>query len=181
MRGFLVASNKTILESNTKLKRINLRPIQDNDWEFVYSVYASTREEELKPVPWSAEEKENFLRFQFHAQRTYYDEHFKDAEFSIIEVDGEAAGRLYLDRREDEIRLVDIALLPTCRGQGVGSQLMADILAEGERKKLLVRIHVESNNPAMRLYHHLGFEKIEEQGVYWLMEWIPESLKTTAG
>ena len=152
---------------------LQLRPIADDDWEFLYQVYASTREDELAQVPWSAEEKESFLRFQFHAQRTYYDQHFADAEFSIIEVDGEPAGRLYLDRRQDEIRLVDIALLGNFRGRGLGGRLMADILAEGQAKGLLVRIHVEHNNPAMRLYRRLGFQKIEEQGVYWLMEWKP--------
>lgn len=161
-------------------EKISLRPIDDDDWEFVYQVYASTRHDELMQVPWSDAEKDNFLRFQFHAQKTYYDEHFKDAEFSIIEVDGKASGRLYIDRREDEIRLVDIALLPETRGRGLGGRLMADILAEGEQKGLLVRIHVEHNNPAMRLYKRLGFEKIEEQGVYWLMEWTPSSARATA-
>ncbi len=161
-------------------KKATLRPIAEDDWEFVYQVYASTRQEELSQVPWSAEEKENFLRFQFHAQKTYYDEHFADAEFSIIESEGQALGRLYIDRREDEIRLVDIALLPAARGRGLGGELMADILAEGEAKGLLVRIHVEHNNPAMRLYKRLGFEKIEEQGVYWLMEWIPQGLRANS-
>ena len=155
---------------------ISLRPIGDDDWEFVYRVYASTREAELSQVPWGEGEKETFLRFQFHAQRSHYDKHFPEAEFSIIEVDGEPAGRLYLDRRADEIRLVDIALLTPFRGRGLGGRLMADILAEGERKGLLVRIHVEQDNPAMRLYRRLGFRKIEEQGVYWLMEWTPTSL-----
>ena len=46
-------------------------------------------------------------------------------------------------------------------------------MAEGEASGLLVRIHVEENNPAMRLYLRLGFEKIEEQGIYHLMEWTP--------
>ena len=161
-------------------KKATLRPITENDWEFVYRVYASTRQGEMDQVPWSPEEKENFLRFQFHAQKTYYDEHFADAEFSIIESEGEALGRLYIDRRKDEIRLVDIALLPEARGRGIGSELMADILAEGEAKNLLVRIHVEHNNPAMGLYKRLGFKKIEEQGVYWLMEWTPQSLRSTS-
>ena len=160
------------------LSQTRLRPIEDDDWEFVFRVYASTREEELRQVPWSEAEKENFLRFQFHAQRTYYAEHYAAAEFSIVEHEGNPVGRLYIDRREDEIRLVDIALLPEARGRGVGGALMADVLAEGERKGLLVRIHVESNNPAMRLYKRLGFEKIEERGVYWLMEWTPASLQT---
>lgn len=162
--------------------KIQLRPTQDNDddWEFLYRVYASTREDELAQVPWTEAQKENFLRFQFHAQRTYYDQHFADADFLIIMVDGKDSGRLYIDRREDEIRLVDIALLPSTRGKGIGGSLMADILAEGQQKGLLVRIHVEHNNPAMRLYQRLGFSKIEEQGVYWLMEWTPAPVEVTA-
>ncbi len=36
-----------------------------------------------------------------------------------------------------------------------------------------VRIHVERNNPALGLYHRLGFREIEDQGVYLLMERAP--------
>ena len=36
-------------------------------------------------------------------------------------------------------------------------------------------IHVEKNNPAMRLYRRLGFMPIGEHGVYDLMQWT-ESL-----
>lgn len=150
-----------------------LRPITDADREFLYRVYASTRTEELAQVPWDAAQKESFLRFQFEAQRQHYEKYFAEAAFDIIELDGEPIGRLYIDRRDDEIRLVDIALLPESRGRGLGGAILADILAEGQRKGLLVRIHVEHNNPAMSLYRRLGFEKIEEQGVYWLMEWSP--------
>ena len=159
-----------------KSRKITLRPIREDDWEFAYQVYASTRERELQALPWSEKEKEDFLRFQFHAQRTHYDKHFANAEFLIIELAGKPIGRLYIDRRQSEIRLVDIALLSVHQGKGIGGQLMADILAEGEQKGLLVRIHVEHNNPAMRLYDRLGFRKIEEQGVYWLMEWTPSNL-----
>ena len=34
-----------------------------------------------------------------------------------------------------------------------------------------VSIHVEKQNPAMRLYKRLGFETIEDKGVYDLLEW----------
>ena len=50
---------------------------------------------------------------------------------------------------------------------------MADVLAEGQRVGKPVRIHVERNNPALRLYHRLGFSSVEDQGVYYLMEWRP--------
>ncbi len=160
------------------MPEITYRRIQDADQELNYRVYASTRAREMARVPWSDAEKEAFLRFQFDAQKKYYDEQFPDASFDLILLDGEPSGRLYVDRREDEIRLVDIALLPEHRGRGIGGRIMRRILHEGEEKGLLVRIHVERDNPAMRLYERLGFEKIEEQGVYHLMEWTPARAAT---
>jgi len=154
---------------------ITYRPVRDADQELNYRIYASTRADEMARVEWSDAEKEAFLRFQYNAQKTYYDEQFPDAAFDLILLGGEPVGRLYVDRRPDEIRLVDVALLPERRGQGIGGRILRSILTEGEEKGLLVRIHVERDNPAMRLYLRLGFEKIEEQGVYHLMEWTPAS------
>lgn len=155
------------------MPEITFRPIRDDDREFLARLYASTREEELAVTPWSEEQKAAFLRQQFEAQHAFYTEQFADAEFSVILLDGEPAGRLYVDRREDEIRLIDIALLPEHRGQGIGGELMRDLLAEGEEKGLPVTIHVERFNPALRLYERLGFRHVEEQGPYYLMEWRP--------
>ncbi len=154
--------------------RTTLRPITPEDQELLLRIYASTRADELAAVPWSEQEKQDFLRFQFDAQHKYYQEHFPRAAFDLILKGGEPIGRLYVDRRDDEIRLIDIALLPEHRGGGLGGAIMQGVLAEGRESGRLVRIHVEHNNPAMRLYLRLGFEKIEEQGVYHLMEWRPE-------
>ncbi len=150
-----------------------LRPITPEDLPFLRRIYASTRADELAAVPWSEREKDDFLRFQFDAQHAYYMEHFPRAAYDLILKGGEPIGRLYVDRRDDEIRLIDIALLPEHRGAGLGGAIMRGILAEGAEAGKLVRIHVEQDNPAMRLYRRLGFEMIEEQGVYHLMEWTP--------
>ncbi len=154
--------------------RTTLRPSTPEDRELLNRIYASTRAGEMAVVPWSEQQKQEFLRFQFDAQDKYYREHFPRAAYDLIVLDGEPVGRLYVDRRADEIRLIDIALLPEHRGAGIGGAIMRDVLAEGEQSGKLVRIHVEHNNPAMRLYLRLGFCKIEEQGVYHLMEWTPE-------
>ena len=138
--------------------RTTLRPSTPQDRELLYRIYASTRAGEMAVVPWSEQQKEDFLRFQFDAQDRYYREHFPRAAYDLVMLDGEPIGRLYVDRRADEIRLIDIALLPEHRGAAAGKP---------------VRIHVEHDNPAMRLYRRLGFSKIEEQGVYHLMEWRP--------
>ena len=156
------------------MRRTTLRPITEADQDFLLRLYGSTRAQEMAMVPWTDEQKDEFIRFQFDAQSTYYAEQFPKAQFDVVELEGERGGRLYVDRREDEIRLIDICFLPEHCGKGHGSELLDELLAEGEAEELLVRIHVEQENPAMRLYRRLGFEKIEEQGVYWLMEWRPE-------
>lgn len=149
---------------------IRLRPIVDADRETLYQCYASTRVDELAAVDWSAETKEQFLRMQFHAQSVHYQQHYPTGQFQIILADEQSAGRLYVDRWEHEIRIVDITLLPPFRGQGVGSSLLQSLIEESMAAGKPLSIHVEKNNPAMRLYRRLGFLPIGEVGLYDLMQ-----------
>ena len=112
-----------------------------------------------------------FLKQQFTAQHKFYQEHYNDTDFLIIVHDGVAIGRLYIARWTDEMRIVDIALLPRYRNGGIGTAILRDILAEAATAGKPVRIHVEKFNPAMRWYERLGFRAIEDKGVYVLMEW----------
>jgi ribosomal protein S18 acetylase RimI-like enzyme len=156
---------------------VTLRPIRDEDRDFLRHLYASTRAEELAQVTdWSAEQKEAFLTQQFEAQHDHYQTHYADASFDIVVSDGEPIGRLYVARWEREIRLVDVALVPEARGRGIGTALLRTLLAEGERTGRAVSIHVEQFNPALRLYRRLGFREVAENGPYFLMEWRPRGL-----
>lgn len=157
----------------TKTETFILRCITNDDNEFLFQVFASTRELEVSYME-SEEQIKLFLNQQFHAQQSYYLEHFSKASFDIVEFDGKPIGRLYVDRRVDEIRIIDIALLPEYRNRGLGKKLLQSILQEAEDNRLPVRIHVEKNNPALHLYLRLEFKDIEDVGVYMLMEWKPE-------
>ncbi len=154
---------------------IALRPVEAADEPFLYRVYAGTREEELAPVPWTAAQKDAFLRQQFAAQHRHYREHYPDAAFGIVLCDSVPAGGLYVARWPDEIRIVDIALLPEYRNRGIGGALLRDLLAEGARTGRRVSIHVELFNPAWRLYERLGFAPVANRGVYLLLEWSPSA------
>ncbi len=155
-------------------RNITLRKINPSDEPFLYRVYASTREEELAPLGWDRQQVAQFLRMQFEAQHSYYQDQFADADFLIVLLDDQAIGRLYIAKREGEFRLIDIALLPAHRGAGIGTNLLKDLLAEALWKQKPVRIHVERSNRAMRFYHRLGFVEIGEGEVYSLMEWSAE-------
>lgn len=162
-------------ESSAGDPQPTLHPAGEGDLPFLRRVYASTRALEMAQLPWSDEEKEAFLAFQFDAQHKYYREQFPDASYDLIVVDGEPVGRLYVDRRAGEIRLIDIALLPAKRRAGIGRRLLEDLQREAATAGHPLRIHVEMNNPALSLYHRLGFRELEEQGVYYLMEWTPDT------
>ena len=153
----------------------SLRAIEAGDMAFLKSVYVSTRQEEMAQTGWTREQIDEFLGFQFNAQHQFYQMQYPDAQYAVILLDGEPVGRLYLDRREDEHRVVDIALLPQYRGKGLGYALMRDVLLEALAARKPVRIHVEQNNPALRLYKRLGFQHRGDNGVYYLMEWQPNT------
>jgi len=133
-------------------------------------VYASTREAELKLVAWSDEDKQRFVEQQFAAQDAYYREHYPGAAFDVVVCDGEDAGRLYVDRWEREIRIMDIAVLPGFQRRGIGSRLLASLIEESEGSGRPLTIHVERMNPALGWYERLGFRQMEDRGVYLLME-----------
>ena len=143
-----------------------------SDLKFLASVYASTRADEMAMVAdWTDSQKTAFLDMQFKAQHTYYQEHYADAEFLIIRDNNRAIGRLYIERWDDEFRIIDIALLGKERDRGIGTVILSAIQSLAQRENLAVRIHVEHNNPAMRLYRRLGFTQVGEVGIYLLMEW----------
>lgn len=158
---------------------ITRRSMRAEDAPFLYRLYASTRASEMELTGWPGEEQEAFLQMQFRAQSTDYARNYPDAAFDVLWEGAQAVGRLYLDRREREIRIVDIALVPEARGRGIGTGLLTEILAEAEGAGKRVTIHVETNNPAMRLYRRLGFVPVDENGIYHLMEWsVPKAVQT---
>jgi RimJ/RimL family protein N-acetyltransferase len=150
-----------------------LRPITDADMDFLHRLYGTTREDELKQVDWTPEQKAAFVAQQFHAQHQYWRENYRDTSWDLILRDGEPIGRLYVARWPEEIRIVDIALLPEHRRGGTGTRLIHGLFAEGDASSRKVSIHVEIFNPARRLYERMGFVQAGEHGVYLLMERHP--------
>jgi ribosomal protein S18 acetylase RimI-like enzyme len=152
---------------------VTLRPITDADMDFLHRLYATTREDELKQVDWSPEQKAAFVAQQFHAQHQFWRENYQDTSWDLIVDEGRPIGRLYVARWAEEIRIVDIALMPEHRGSGVGTRLIRRLFDEGDASGRKVSIHVEIFNPARRLYDRMGFVQAAERGVYLLMERAP--------
>jgi len=152
---------------------VSFRPELPEDEAFLEKLYASTRAGEMALTGWDAAQQEAFLRQQFQFQTTHYRKHYGDASFRIILRNDAPIGRLYVHFGAQEIRLMDIALLPEHRGAGLGGSILENLLREAAQLGKTVTLHVERFNPALRLYQRLGFRVIEDQQINFYMEWRP--------
>lgn len=151
----------------------SLRPAVPEDEPFLLALYCSTRAEEVAAWGLAGPQAELFLRMQYTAQQQHYRARFPGADHRIVILDGRAVGRLLVDRREDELRLVDVALLPEHRGRGLGKALLQQLLAEARAAGKPVRLHALKGSRAAALYARLGFAALAEDGPYVAMEWRP--------
>jgi ribosomal protein S18 acetylase RimI-like enzyme len=154
---------------------VSFRSERNEDRPFLEALYRSTREAELDRTPWNDAQKQAFIAMQFAAQHRHYHDHYPEALWLVLQHLGVPVGRLYLERWSKEHRIIDIALLPQQRGSGIGGAVLTDLMEEAAAAGKAVSIHVEKENPAMRLYRRLGFTKTEDKGVYDLLSWSAKS------
>lgn len=161
--------------NSVQTRSITLRPITDDDMNFLYNVYRSTRIDEPGISDWPKHEKEQFILDQFTMQHAQYMVNYNEADFMKIIVDNKEVGRLYIHRQVDDIRLVDIALLKQYRNKGIGTKLIHDLVEESDKTHVPLSLHVEYYNRVISLYERLGFKKEGESGVYHYMRRLPTS------
>lgn len=151
---------------------IRLRPAQEEEAEFLYRVYASTRSEELLSYGWDTGRIETFLRFQFETRSEVYRRQYPDAENYVILDEDTPIGLFTSQISEKEIRGIDIALLPAWRSRGIGTAIIERCFSWAREHSVPFRIHVEKQNTqALKLYERLGFKPIGGDDVYLAMEW----------
>jgi len=147
---------------------ISLRPAVAEDEKFLFDLYAGTRAEELDAWGWDDAQRQSFLELQFRSRRAHF-EAYPGKDHRIITWDGRPIGRLFLAHLEQEIIIVDIALIPERRGRGIGAELIGQVLEQAAQSGKSVQLHVEKSNRAERLYRRLGFEIAADAGMYWRM------------
>ena len=156
---------------------IELRPVEEKDEIFIETVYRSTREEELSFTNWGEPQKQAFISMQSKAQLAEYKTNYPGASFQIIIYKKKNAGRFYTWENENEIRLIDIALLPQYRSKGIGTFLLGELIKKSNRVQKKISLHVDPVNPALQFYLRLGFVHIKNNGRYYFMERNPTGVK----
>jgi len=153
---------------------ITTAPVKERDQSFLYELYASTRQEEMALTGWEVGQVDAFLRMQFRLRKNSYAMQYPSAEHSVILLAGLAVGAWIIDRCDSEIRLVDIAFLPAYRAKGFGTALLFKLQEEAAASKGPIRLQVDRQGAALRLYERLGFVATGGDGIRISMTWIPK-------
>jgi ribosomal-protein-alanine N-acetyltransferase len=78
--------------------------------------------------------------------------------------EGKVVGYIGVEKILDEVHIINMAVHPDYRGQGVGKRLMQHVLNDEEVFFLEVRT---SNNTAKSIYEHYGFKVINIRKGYY--------------
>ena len=132
-------------------KALQLRPTLDTDLPFLLSLYASTRAREFSTLNWTDEQKKFFIHSQFQLQHHYYQQQFHSAQFHVITANSQDVGRLYYCWENNDLRLIDIAVLPEYQYQPVAKVDCADVLDP----VMPLRNSAAQSDFSTRLYHGL--------------------------
>lgn len=163
---------------NLSRAAIALTPVTAEDNDFLLRLYQSSRGDDLRELGWSEDRIGEFLEMQHEAQRNFLAADYPNIVDQIVSLDGARAGRLAVEQRPDEIRLVDIALVPERRNQGLGTQLIQQVQEHAQSARLPLRLQVIRFSRAVSLFERLGFTRTSETGSHFHMEWNPRSART---
>ncbi|MDX6529744.1 MAG: hypothetical protein QOH41_2034 [Blastocatellia bacterium] len=152
---------------------ISARPVTAGDEELLLEIYQSSRGDDLRGLGWTEDRIREFLGMQYEAQQRFFESEYKRAADEIILWEGKPAGRLIVERREHEIRCIDVALLPEHRNRGIGTLLIQRLQAEATREKKPLRLQVIRFNRAVNLLERTGFVRVSETGTHFQLEWTP--------
>lgn len=152
---------------------LSLRPMNASDNAFIETLYRSTRDD-LRMLDAEDDFIEEFISFQRRAQTEGYGDMFPNAMYFVAEYHHERIGRVVLDFGQNEIRVVDIALIPAARGKGFGGQILQAVQMTAGKVMAPVTLTVRFDHlRAKQLYERLGFTVEEAQIPYERMVWYP--------
>jgi GNAT superfamily N-acetyltransferase len=145
------------------------------DDAFLAELFREVHAAEFAPLGLPDAALVQLLNMQFRGQRGGYAAQFPKAVNKILWIESSRAGRVLVNEGEDELRLVDIALLGPYRGQGVGARVIQQLCERASAARLPLRLSVRFGNPAERLYQRLGFVRTGGDGVNVAMEFCRQA------
>ena len=157
------------LPAALQLGSMQLRQSLASDADFLRALYRDVRSDELAVTGWPPEAIDAFCLTQFDFQHQHYRSYYPEAVHYLVERDGLPVGRVIVDDHPDALRVVDISLMATHRGQGLGRVLMQWLCDRADALRQPLALSVEPQNRARHLYGRLGFVQLPGDGLYLSM------------
>ena len=115
----------------------------------------------------------DLMHVQFSAKLTQYRAHYTKLQQRLAYVEDQPCGYVMWSDGADSLIVVDIAVLPTQQKKGIATSMLEfcfDIARQGNRP---LQLTVSKGNPAISLYHKLGFRVTSSDAVYQQMRREP--------
>ncbi len=167
------ADANSVVQRQPSPGKITTRPSLPADAEFMLELYAATHEQELAELGWSLTENRSFVIMQAQAEEWKLGRRYPDMDRVTIGIESTPIGRLLVCMREEVLHVVDLSLMPRFRGQGVGTQLMREILGEAREELVPVKIRVLKDSRSFEFVNRLGFDEPLDFGRYVEVTWSP--------
>jgi GNAT superfamily N-acetyltransferase len=156
---------------------LSLRDAAPEDAGFLFALYCDTRAAEMTGWGWSPEQQAVFLRMQFDMRQRSYTAAYPAATNRIVCEVHAPIGRILTAPSATALNLVDIALLASYRGHGIGTMLLQDLSSDCDLAGKVLSLQVAVGNPAERLYARLGFVESGRNAMYVQMEKLPARIQ----
>jgi len=102
------------------------------------------------------------LSFKYPKDESVF--HEDEHKYLVARDDGKVAGYIGIEKVLDEVHIINMAVHPDYRGQGVGKRLMQNVLNDEDVFFLEVRV---SNEKAKSIYEKYGFKVINIRKGYY--------------
>jgi len=156
-----------------------MRPAREGDNYFIESLYKANRDD-LRLIDAEDDFIESLIDMQHKAQTQGYGDTFPNAMYFIVEKHNERVGRVVLDFSPNEIRIIDIALLPAAQGHGFASGIIKALQLSATKSRTPLALSVyKTNMPARQLYATLGFKLVDSNANIDFLAWQPDISDTT--
>jgi len=176
---FLGTTSGTTRMSTATTLAVTTRPMIEDDAMLLFELYASARAEELSRSGWATPQQRSFFRMQAQNQEQFFCRHHANLDRRTICINGFSAGRVLVDRGPDCFTIVDFGMLPSFRSRGIGTMVIAAVLADAAEAGVPVEMEIHRANVALRLARRLGFEVAHDDGDRVLLRWTPATVPTT--
>ena len=138
-----------------------LRQATPDDVPFLLELREITMGEHLRNIGMPTSQEDYLRRIQYK---------YDCAE--IITVNNQPIGLYKAEYQPNEALwyLIQIQITPQYQGQGIGYQLIHQLIQQAQKSNLRVGLSVIKTNPALRLYKRLGFAIVDEKQYEYELE-----------